>query len=135
MYKSDPGSYVLRSTSDQLLGCNMLHHTLVSIDSNCTHALSLSHIVCIVTGFPNLLAYMFGQHGMESLPNVPLSQRPQPRTAKPPQSHRIVKPTPGEAQASPNDKVNSQNEHRSAQAIYNTNVKSDDQQMVSKWSR
>jgi hypothetical protein len=41
-----------------------------------------------------------------------------------------VKPAPGEAQSIPNDKVYSQDEHTTAQAIYNTKVKSDDKQMV-----
>jgi hypothetical protein len=41
-----------------------------------------------------------------------------------------VEPAPGEALAIPNDKVYSQDKHTTAQAIYNTNVKSDDKQTV-----
>jgi hypothetical protein len=41
-----------------------------------------------------------------------------------------VKPAPGEAQAIPNAKVYSQNERTIAQAIYNHNMKSDDNQTV-----
>jgi hypothetical protein len=46
-----------------------------------------------------------------------------------------VKPAPGEAQAIPNDKVYSQDEHTTVQAIYNTNLKNNDKQTVKKATR